>query len=311
MHARFTGLIAAAHTPLAADGSLNPDVVERQAEYFLQSGVAGVFVAGTTGECHSLSLDERFQLGRRWVDVASGTGLKVILHVGHHSQPDAVELARQAGQIGADGIAAMAPGYFLPRSIDALLDFCAPIACAASGLPFYYYDIPGMTGVRFPTVEVLERGGTRIPNLCGVKFSNTDIRQLHACVDLDGGRFDVLYGCDEALLSSLVLGVRGAVGSTYNFAAPLYLRLLSAFDAGDLQEARRLQARSVRMVATIARYDFLPASKWLMSLLGVDCGPVRAPLSNLSESERRQLREDLLENGLLEPHAVSLAAPVV
>ena len=309
MHARFHGLFPAAFTPFHSDGTLNAEMVERQAEHYLESGVAGVFVGGTTGECHSLKVDERFQLARRWVDVASGTKLKVLVHVGHNCLSDAVELAAQSEQIGADGIAAMAPNYFLPSTIDDLLDFCSPIAAAAPDLPFFYYDIPGMTGVKFPTVDVLRQAGERIANLQGVKFSNTDIRQLQACVELDDARFDVLFGCDEALLSSLVLGVRGAIGSTYNFAAPLYRQIIDAFDAGDLSHASRLQARSVQLVSAIAKYDFLPASKWLMSLLQVDCGPTRPPLRNLTSAQRDALRAELLEADLFDPTSASLAAP--
>lgn len=301
MDPRLTGLIPAVHTPLHPDGSLHVELVERQAERFLRQNLTGVFVAGTTGECHSLSVDERLQLAQRWVDVASGTPLRVLVHVGHNSLPDAVELARHAAEIGADGVAAMAPSYFRPASVGDLLDFCVPVADAAGELPFYYYDIPGMTGVHFPSVEVLRQGAPRMSNLRGVKFSNPDIRQMQACVELEDGRFDVLFGSDEALLAGLTLGARGAVGSTYNFAAPLYQQLLAAFDQGDLLEARRLQWKSARLVDTLARYGFMAASKWTMSLLDLDCGPVRPPLRALTPDQQQQLRGELLDGGLLDP----------
>jgi N-acetylneuraminate lyase len=301
MEPRLTGLIPAVHTPLHPDGSLHVELVERQAERFLRQHLSGVFVAGTTGECHSLSVDERLQLAQRWVDVASGTPLRVLVHVGHNCLPDAVELARHAAEIGADGVAAMAPSYFRPASVGDLLDFCAPVADAAGELPFYYYDIPGMTGVHFPSVEVLRQGASRMSNLRGVKFSNPDIRQMQACVEFEDGRFDVLFGSDEALLAGLTLGAQGAVGSTYNFAAPLYQRLMAAFDQGDLREARRLQWNSVRLVDTLARFGFMAASKWTMSLLGLDCGPVRPPLRALTPDQQQQLRSELLDGGLLDP----------
>jgi N-acetylneuraminate lyase len=91
----------------------------------------------------------------------------------------------------------------------------------------------------------------------------------------------------------VALGVRGAVGTTYNFAAPLYHRVLAAFEAGDLATARREQARSVELVRLLQGFGFLPAAKALMGLLGIDCGPVRAPLRPLGEEEVSRLRESV------------------
>src|SRR5262249_32914646 len=79
----------------------------------------------------------------------------------------------------------------------------------------------------------------------------------------------------------LCLGVRGAVGSTYNFAAPHYLKLIQKFESGDLPAARRAQHLSLELVKVLGEFGFLAASKAVMAILGVDCGPVRSPLRNL------------------------------
>ena len=113
-----------------------------------------------------------------------------------------------------------------------------PIAAEAEPLPFYFYDIPGMTGVRLRMSEFLYQARFRIPTLCGLKYSNDDLLELQECVRLDHGAFDVLFGSDECLLAGLCLGIRGAVGSTYNFAAPVYQRLIKAFEKHDLETAR-------------------------------------------------------------------------
>ncbi len=196
MYPRLTGLIAATHTPMFPDGSLNLAIVEKQAEHLAAAGVRGVFPGGSTGESHSLTVEERLALARRWTEVGKRCGLTVVVHVGHNCQADARALAAQAQQVGADAVAALAPSYFKPAGVDALLDFLAPIAAAAPGLPFYYYDIPAMTAVSLPTVEVLERGTVRIPNLAGLKFTNSDLMQLQECLRLRDGAFDVLFGYD-------------------------------------------------------------------------------------------------------------------
>jgi len=99
--ALLTGLVAAAHTPFFQDGSLNLAVVEQQAAHLLAHDVATVFIGGSTGESHSLSLAERQTLAQRWAEVAQGTRLRVVVHVGSNCLADAITLAAQAQQLGA------------------------------------------------------------------------------------------------------------------------------------------------------------------------------------------------------------------
>ncbi len=113
----------------------------------------------------------------------------------------------------------------------------------------------------------------------GLKYSNDDILELQQCVRLEHGAFDVLFGSDECLLAGLCLGVRGAVGCTYNFATPVYQRLIQAFENHDLQTARTEQGKSIDLIKTLGDFGFLAASKTVMAMLGVDCGPVRLPLA--------------------------------
>jgi N-acetylneuraminate lyase len=298
------GLIPACHTPFTATGCLDLAAIEKQAALFREAGLRGVFVAGTTGEYTSLALDERKRLCERWLDVA-GDSMKIAIHVGHNCQADAVALTAHARQAGAAAIAAMAPSFFKPESVAELIEFLLPIAAEAEPVPFYFYHIPGMTGVRLSMPEFLHQAHFRMPNLKGLKYSHDDLVGLQGCVACDGGAFDVLFGCDEALLAGLALGVRAAVGSTYNFAAPLYQRLMRAFTAGDLETARAAQLQSVAIVQTLAEFGVIAASKAVMSLIGVDCGPVRAPLRGLSREEIAALAEKFTAS-----HQAALARPV-
>src|SRR5262249_5188945 len=155
--------------------------------------------------------------------------LRVVVHVGANCLADARALAADARSAGAAAVAAVAPSYFRPASVDALAACCQAVARAAPGLPFYYYDIPALTGVRVPAAELLAIASERVPTLAGAKFTNPDLAAYQRCLQAAGGRFDVPWGLDECLLAALAVGASGAVGSTYNFAAPLYRRLLAAF----------------------------------------------------------------------------------
>lgn len=290
---RLTGLVAATHTPFAPDGSLNLAVVEQQAGHLLRHSIRTAFVAGTTGESHSLSLEERRQLARRWFEVTHGTPLRVIVHAGANCLPDARALAAQAQELGALAIAALAPSYFKPPDLAALVDWCAAVAAAAPDTPFYFYDIPALTGVTFAMPEFLDRARGRIPTLAGLKYTNPDLMAYQFCLHASDGAFDVPWGLDECLLAALALGAAGAVGSTYNFAAPLYQRLTAAFQNGDLESARREQLRSAQLIQLLRGYGYMGAAKAVMQMLGVEVGPARLPNGNPVPEQVARLRRDL------------------
>jgi N-acetylneuraminate lyase len=294
------GLVAATHTPFHEDGSLNLAVVERQAAHLLASQVRFAFIGGSTGESHSLTLEERRALAQRWFAVARGTELKVVVHVGSNCLADARILAAQAQQLGAVAIAALAPSYFKPRHLDALIACCADIAAAAPETPFYFYDIPALTGVSFPMPEFLALAPARIPTLAGLKFTNPDLMAYQLCLRADGGRWDVPFGVDEHFLGALAMGARGAVGSGFNFAAPIYQRLLKTFAAGDLAAARVEQFRGVQLIQLFVGYGYMGAAKTVMKMLGVEVGPARLPNTNLAPEQARELRGKLELLGFFE-----------
>lgn len=306
----LTGLIAAPFTPMREDASVNFELIEKQAARLIAHGVTGAFICGSTGEGLSLTTDERCLVAERWHEVIGDSPFKLIVHAGHNSLEDAKVLAAHAQKIGADAVSIMAPCYFKPGTIGALLDFCAPVAAAAADLPFYYYHIPAMTGVDLPMLDFLRVASRRIPNLTGIKFTHQDLMDYSRCLDFEEGRFNILFGRDEMLLAALSLGATGAVGSTYNYMAPLYYDLMDAFNAGDLNTARHYQSLAVRIIALMCQRGGLPAGKAMMKLIGLDCGPVRAPLANLSSETLEAFSHELKQAGFpLKPDA-SLIAPL-
>ncbi|RLS55862.1 MAG: N-acetylneuraminate lyase [Planctomycetota bacterium] len=299
MSIKLHGLVAATHTPFHPNGDLHLDVVERQAEFLAQSGVGTVFIGGSTGESHSLTLMERLALAERWTQVVRGSDLRVVVHVGANCLADSRTLATQAQQLQATATSALAPSYFKPRSLDMLVACAAEVAAAAPKLPFYFYDIPSMTGVQFSMPEFLEKAPARIPNLAGIKFTNSDLMAYQRCLHADGGQFDIPWGVDEYLLGALAFGAQGAVGSSYNFAAPLYLKVIAAFQSGDLTTARAEQLRSVRLIELLAGYGYMGAAKATMGFLGIAVGPARLPNGNLTTDQLVQLRGQLEAGGYL------------
>lgn len=288
MNPQTFDIIAAPFTAFHANGTLNLATIPDQARVLTDSGVVGAFVCGTTGEGLSLSTDERKVVAEAWMKIAGDT-LRIIVHAGHASAADAKALTVHASHIGAHAVAVTAPFYFRPSSIKDLVVYLADVASAAPNLPFYYYDIPSTTGVMFPTAEVLRRAADAIPNLAGVKFSNPDLLSLQECVNLENRRFRVMFGVDEYLLAAVSLGVTGAVGSTYNYAAPVYHRMLHAYQRGDRELARNEQFASAQLVRALIDFGGIRAGKAIMKMIGIDCGPVRTPLRPMSIEEERAL----------------------
>ena len=296
----ITGLVPATFTPMGEDGSLNLAQVPPIVDHLVTQQVTALFVCGSTGESAALTTAERQATLEAHVRAAAGR-VPVIAHVGHTSLAAARVLAAHAQQVGAAAIAALPPFYVKPASVDVLVACMAEIAAAAPDLPFYYYHIPGLTGVNLDMVEFLRQGAERIPTLAGIKYSSPTLYEFQACLAAAGGRFNLLFGVDEMLLSGLAAGAHGAVGSTYNFAAPLYHAIMQAFAAGELAEAQRLQRLSAQMVRTVVgRYRGAAALKAMMAFAGMDCGPTRLPQVALTPAEIEALHGDLATLGFLD-----------
>ena len=288
----LTGLVAAPFTPFHPDGSVDYRVIARQAASLAANGVTGAFICGTTGEGLSLTTAERMGVAEEWMKVAPDS-LRVVVHTGHAGLADSRTLATHAEKIGAAGVGCFAPCFFKPAAIPDLVRFCQSVASAAPDLPFYYYHIPSMTGVNFAMADFLRAAGETIPNLAGIKFTYENLMDFGLCLELENRRFDMVFGRDEMLLAGLGIGAKGAIGSTYNFAAPVYQRIIAAFEKGDLVTARAEQARANAMIEIFVRHGGLPAGKAIMQLIGLDCGPTRIPLRTLSTDQLAQLRREL------------------
>lgn len=287
------GLVPAVFTPMNADGSLNLAQIAPITEQLLSEGVSGFYVCGSTGEGPSLTREERMAVAEAYI-TAAAERVPIIVQVGHTSLEEAKLLAKHAEQQGADAISAIPPTYFKPKSLVVLIDCLSEIAVAAPSLPFYYYHIPHMTAVEIDVVSLLELAAERMPNFAGVKYSTTTVFELQACVNASAGRFNMLFGCDEMLLSGLVGGAHGAVGSTYNFAAPLYQRIINAFEQGDIASAQREQARAVEVVRILVEFSAAnSAIKTMMKLIGLDCGPTRLPQSPLTPQQENSLKDKM------------------
>lgn len=288
------GLIAAPFTPMHEDGSLNPDLIADYYKLLKANGNTGAFICGSTGEGVSLTLKEKKVVAEAWSKATEGDrDFKVITLVGGNCIADGIELARHAQKTGLHAVSFTAPSYFKPSSVDMLARACVEIAGSVPDMPFYYYHIPVLTGVNFPMINLLKAIDGKIPNFVGIKYTHEDFMDYLTCLNYKDGRYDMLWGRDENMLSALILGSNGAVGSTYNYAAPLYIDLMEAFDRGEMARARDLQQRSIDMISLLGKYGGIATGKAYMKIIGLDCGEFRLPVMNMEAEQFLQFEKDV------------------
>lgn len=296
---QITGLVAAAFSPMKADGSINTEVIASVTDRLIGNAISGLYVCGSTGEGPLLSSEERKRVAKAYIEAAQRR-IPVIVHVGHDSLPEAQSLARHAAASGADAIASVGPCYFKPLTIDILIEFLAQIAQAAPDTDFYYYHVPQLNGNTFEISTLFEKAPSLIPTFKGVKYSAMCVHKFQECKEQYGGQFQIFFGCDEMLTSGLAGGADAAIGSTYNLVPRLYCQMMKAFADGDHATARSLQSLSIHMINVCYRYRGLAAIKAMMRLVGLDCGPVRLPLKALSEDEYKSFSADIEALGICE-----------
>ncbi|MXV52480.1 N-acetylneuraminate lyase [Pedobacter sp. HMF7647] len=298
------GIVAATFAAYHKDGSLNTDIIPALVDKLVADGVSGVYICGTNGEGPNMTVEERMAVAEAYVNAVQKRIL-VLVHVGHTSIEESKKLAAHAAKIGADAFSSVAAFYFKPVSVQNLVDCMAEIASAAPTLPFYYYHMPALTGVGMDMVEFLALGEQSIPNLAGIKYTAATLHEYQACLNYKNGRFEVLFGYDEMLLPALAVGAVGAIGSTYTFAAPVYLRIIELYRAGKLDEAGKLQLKVVDFIRCIVKHPSIAAQRAIMKMLGVDMGNPRLPLAPLSDDAYANLQADLERVGffkLLQDH---------
>jgi N-acetylneuraminate lyase len=273
------GVLAAALTPLADGGqTLDEQAVEALVDLYVDAGLDGVMVAGTTGESLLLTRPERERLAARFLEAADGR-LPVAIHAGCQTTADTIALAIHARERGAAAVAVAAPPFFafdeaaLRAHFQAAADACAP-------LPFYLYEIRQRTGYAIP-VTVVEALRETAGNLVGMKVSDPTIEEVERYLLAD---FDVLVGAEALIPEGLA---RGACGALSGLAGALPGHVV---DAVGNQRDRGSTLAPLR--AGLERYPFHAAGKLALVAQNIALEPcVRAPLRGLTPAERTELED--------------------
>lgn len=295
------GLISAPFTHTLKNGDIETSKIPEYFQLLLSNNISGAFICGSTGEGVSLTLDEKMEIAEAWASATKNhPDFKVMTLVGGNCIKDAITLAKHAQSVGLYAVAFTSPSYFKPQNVEILGDICHQIASEISNTPFYYYHIPVLTEVYFSMFNLLRQIHGKIPNFAGIKFTHEDFMDFSQCVAFENEKYDILWGRDECWLSALAAGAKGAVGSTFNYAAPLYHQITEAFENGDLKKAQKLQLMSIEMINLLSKYGGIAVGKSYMKLIGMDLGDFRLPIKNPGPTEFEAFSKDVASIGFFD-----------
>ena len=291
---KINGLIVAPFTPFDNKGEVDLNPIEDYADMLQNNGLKGVFINGSSGEGYMLTVDERIKLAEKWMSV-SPKGFKVIVHVGATSIKDSFKMAKHAKDIGAFGIGAMASPFPKVGRVEELVKYCEEIACGAPDLPFYFYHIPALNGVFLPMIPFLKEAESRIPNLAGIKYTYESLYEYNQCMLYKDGKFDMLHGQDETILSALVMGgAQGGISGTGSYIGNALSEVINEYNSGNIEKAKDHQNFAQEVINVIARYrGNIVAGKRIMKLIGLDLGINRTPFQNITPEEEEKIKTEL------------------
>ncbi|NQN68481.1 N-acetylneuraminate lyase [Streptococcus suis] len=281
---KYHGIIPAFYACYDEAGEISSERVKALVQYFIDKGVQGLYVNGSSGECIYQSVTDRKQILEAVMEVAKGK-LTIINHVACNNLKDSVELARHSEELGVDAIAAIPPIYFrLPEY--SIAAYWNGISAAAPNTDFIIYNIPQLAGVSL--TPSLYKEMLKNPRVVGVKNSSMPVQDIDTFVSLGGEDYVVFNGPDEQFLGGRLMGAKGGIGGTYGAMPELFLRLNQLIADKDLETARQLQATINTIIGKLVSghgHMYAVIKEVIRINDGLDIGSVREPLTALTEAD--------------------------
>ena len=287
---KYKGVIPAFYACYDEAGNISPEGVQALTKYFIEKGVKGVYVNGSSGECIYQSVEDRKIVLENVMKAAEGK-LTVIAHVACNNTKDSVELAKHAESLGVDAIAAIPPIYFrLPEY--AIAEYWNDMSAAAPNTDFVIYNIPQLAGVAL-TMSLFEEM-RKNPRVIGVKNSSMPVQDIQMFKAAAGEDYIIFNGPDEQFMSGRVIGAEGGIGGTYGVMPELFLKMDEYVKAGEMEKAREIQYDVNEVIYKMCSghgnmYGMIKAILKINE--GLELGGVRKPLAALIDSDMAIVEE--------------------
>jgi 4-hydroxy-tetrahydrodipicolinate synthase len=284
---KFEGIYTPLVTPHNESFDIDRERFRQVIDLLIDAGVAGLIVAGTTGEYYAQTTEERIELMQLAKQHINGR-VPLIVGTGAIRTEDSIAFAEHAVKTGADGLLVSTPPYAYPTSREIALHALA--IDRAANLPIMLYNYPGRMCVNMDE-ETLDRLG-RSPNFCAIKESSGDPNRLHMLAR-DYPQIQLSCGMDDQALEFFAWGARSWVCAGSNFAPEAHISLYKACAVeGNFDKGRRIMSAMLPLMRVLEQGGkFVQCIKHGLTLRGIDAGPPRKPLQPLNKDEKRELAE--------------------
>ena len=281
---KFQGILPAFYACYEDSGEVSVERSKALVHYFIEAGVQGLYVNGSSGECIYLSVEDRKKILEAVMEEAKGK-LRIIAHVACNNTKDSVELAKHAESLGVDAIASIPPIYFrLPDY--SIAEYWNAISAAAPNTDFIIYNIPQLAGVSLSKNLFMEM--KKNPKVIGVKNSSMPVQDIQNYKAWGGEDFVVFNGPDEQFVGGRSMGASAGIGGTYGAMPELFLKMNALVKENRIEEARKIQFAVNEIITLLCSGHgnmYAMIKEVLRLRRGLDIGSVRSPLSPLCKED--------------------------
>lgn len=291
----FTGSGVAIVTPFRADGSINYDKLEELIDFHCENGTDSIIICGTTGESATMTEAEHLECIKKAVEFTKGR-IPVVAGTGSNCTQTAVELSKEAAEAGVDGLLVVTP-YYNKCTQQGLIQHYTAIAKEAKA-PIIMYSVASRTGVNIApeTAATLVKN---VDNIVGIKEASGNLSQVAKIMNLTDGNIDLYSGNDDQIVPILSLGGLGVISVLANVAPKETHDICAKYLAGDVKDSASLQIKAIPLVdALFSEVNPIPVKK-AMNLMGMEVGPLRMPLTEMTEPNAEKLAKAMREFGIL------------
>ena len=291
----FTGAGVAIVTPFnQADESINYDKLDQLIDFHCNNGTDSIIVCGTTGESATMTEEEHAECVRFVIERTKGR-VPVIAGTGSNCTKTAVELSKDASEHGADGLLVVTP-YYNKCTQAGLYAHYEAIAKEAKA-PIIMYSVASRTGCNIAP-ETAAKLVKNVDGIVGIKEASGNISQIAKIMQLTDGNIDLYSGNDDQIVPILSLGGKGVISVLSNVAPQETHDICAKFFAGDIKGSLDLQLKALPLIEKLfCEVNPIPVKK-AMQLMGMDCGPLRMPLTEMTDANAALLAQAMKEFGI-------------
>lgn len=290
----FTGAGVAIVTPFNEDESINYDKLDQLIDYHCNNGTDSIIICGTTGESATMSEEEHMECVKFAIERTKGR-LPIIAGTGSNCTRTAIDMSKEAASYGADGLLVVTP-YYNKATQEGLVGHYTAVAKEAKA-PIIMYSVASRTGCNIEPATAA-RLIKEIDNIVGIKEASGNISQVAKIMHLTDGKADLYSGNDDQIVPILSLGGKGVISVLSNVAPQETHDICAKFFEGDVKGSLELQLKAIPLIEQLfCEVNPIPVKK-AMKLMGMDCGPLRMPLTELTPQHEESLAKAMTEFGI-------------